>query len=147
MTINMNGETLLIIRGTEMKEEEIRSAIDGVTKETLADALSILLAEENAANETAAVMNKIELVNFAQAVQFLKREYEFAELDLFSTEADLVYVQAGDRRIMLSDRTNGTAKQLSAAENRKHKENNQVLENDQAAEDDGGRFSHLELWK
>ena len=35
----------------------------------------------------------------------MKKKYKFQELEAFSTEADLVYVNTGDRRILLTDTT------------------------------------------
>jgi hypothetical protein len=112
-----------------MKEEEIRLAIDGFTREALADALAIVLSESETPRSSPTVMMKIEVSNFAQALQYLKKEYDFAELDLFSTEADLVYVQAGDRRVLLT------------------KKDEEQIQNEipLLIEGDGGRFSHLEL--
>jgi hypothetical protein len=115
------------------KETEIRSALEGVTKETLADALALFLAEGNAPSTSALGMTKPEFSNFAEAVQYLKKEYGFAELNLFTTEADLVYVQAGERRVLLTDRINN--KQVETKKEEK----------DPLSEDAGGRFSHLEL--
>jgi hypothetical protein len=74
-------------------------------KETLADALALLLAQGGAPREPVAGGSRPELANFAQAVLYLKKNYDFEELDLFSTEADLVYVQTADRRILLTDRS------------------------------------------
>ncbi len=138
-----------------MREEEIRSALDGTTRETLADALAIVLAEGNAPAASAAGMNKPELANFAEAVQFLKKQYDFAELDKFTTEADLVYVQAGDRRVLLTDRMNGVSRPMSSsslssgqAEAGTSSASSQKKEDKhQAPENEGGRFSHLELWE
>ena len=46
---------------------------------------------------------KREFANFAQAVEYMKNEYAFEELDAFTTEADLVYVQAGNRKVLLTE--------------------------------------------
>jgi hypothetical protein len=135
-----------------MKEEEIRSALEGATRETLADALAMVLAEGNAPSTSAVGMSKPELKNFAQAVQYLKNQYDFAELDLFTTEADLVYVQAGDRRVLLTDRTNERIRPVQERESDRQIENNaspsvEKKEENQDPFDNGngGRFSHLEL--
>jgi hypothetical protein len=112
-----------------MKEEEIRSAIEGMTRETVADALAIFLAEENVPSDLSSAKIKPDFSNFAQAIQYLQQEYNFLELDLFTTEADLVYVQTGDRKILLTKYTE------SSNEKKDH-----VLEKENT-----GRFSHLEL--
>ena len=87
------------------REEQIRAAISGMDCEVLKDTLAILLAE----NRTSAPEQRNELrgdfQNFAQVILELKRKYKFPELNYFSTEADLVYVQAGDRRVLLTDKT------------------------------------------
>jgi hypothetical protein len=41
--------------------------------------------------------------NFAQVISWLKSKYDFQELRAFYTEADLVYVNTGDRKVLLSD--------------------------------------------
>jgi hypothetical protein len=89
-----------------VKKEEVRSAINDMSRETLADALALFLVQGNAPEQAVAGMDKPELANFAQALQYLKKNYDFEELDFFSTEADLVYVQTGGRRILLTDRMN-----------------------------------------
>lgn len=87
------------------REEQIRAAISDMDSEVLKDTLAILLAE----NKISAPEQKNELrgdfQNFAQVILELKRKYKFPELNYFSTEADLVYVQAGDRRVLLTDKT------------------------------------------
>jgi hypothetical protein len=87
-----------------MKETEVRAALEDFPRETLADALSMLLAQDKAPAQAAAGTDNPKLSNFAQAVLFLKKHYDFPELDYFSTEADLVYVRAGERRILLTER-------------------------------------------
>jgi hypothetical protein len=91
--------------GTVTKEE-VRSSINEMSKEALADALALFLSQGNTPGQSVAGMDRPELANFAQALQYLKRNYDFEELDYFSTEADLVYVQTGGRRTLLTDRMN-----------------------------------------
>jgi hypothetical protein len=123
-----------------MKEEEIRSAIHGMTQETLADAFALLLSEEKVPNKGSAQINKPNVSNFAEAILYLKKEYGFTELDLFTTEADLVYVQAGDRRVLLTDSINGSGKSIS-----QYKKNENTETEHFSEKKDSGRFSHLEL--
>jgi hypothetical protein len=127
-----------------MKPDEIRAALDDASKETLADALSIFLTEGKAPVQSVAGKDKPELANFAQAVIYLKKNYDFEELDYFITEADLVYVNAGDRRILLTDRANVTSqekrKNLPANDSQEEFENENT-----AASLNGGRFSNLEI--
>jgi hypothetical protein len=122
-----------------MKAEEIRSALEEVSPETVADALAIVLAEGKAPSQAVAGMNIPELANFAQAIMYLKKNFGFEELGYFDTEADLVYVNAGDRRILLT------------AEGNKSRREKAAFEAETPARDDadpgpnGGRFSHLEI--
>ena len=87
------------------KAEQIRSCIANMDSEVVKDALSIILAKEPQQSSVAA---KTEIAsnykNFAQAILALKKQYKFPELNLFTVEADLVYVTAGDRRVLLTDR-------------------------------------------
>lgn len=98
-------------------EEQIRKAIDGLDESTAKDALALLLAEggagsgqsSNSTGRTADAAHGGDFENFAQAIGWLKSRYTFQELAAFTTEADLVYVKAGDRRILLTDRNAPTA--------------------------------------
>jgi hypothetical protein len=121
-----------------MKIEEIRATLEGASAETLADALAIVLAEGKAPSVPVAGTDRPELSNFAQAVMYLKKNYDFEELEHFSTEADLVYVNAGDRRILLTDKMNTVpAKNEVAFE---------VKDSEGAAQSNSsGRFSNLEI--
>jgi hypothetical protein len=137
-----------------VKKEEVRSALNDMSREALADALALLLSQGTAPEQTAAGMDKPELANFAQALQYLKRNYDFEELDFFSTEADLVYVQAGGRRILLTDRM--SAASVSSDEKAEAKPENSLggLNSGGIAGKDAprespnqseGRFSNLEI--
>jgi hypothetical protein len=83
-----------------MSEEEIKAVLEDMDEELVREAFALLLAEGREQPPPADVP---EFVNFAQAVLFLKENYDFAELKLFSTEADLVYVTTDARRILLTD--------------------------------------------
>jgi len=120
-----------------MKAEEVRAALDGVPAETLADTLAIVLAEGRPPSQPVAGMDKPELANFAQAIMYLKKNYGFDELELFTTEADLVYVSAGERRVLLTDRMNTPA---GIGEN-----SPPAGHSDETPVPDGGRFSNLEI--
>jgi hypothetical protein len=138
-----------------MNEKEIRAAINDITQETLADALALFLTEDKKPRQTAAGTDKPELTNFAQAVLYLKHNFDFPELDFFSTEADLVYVKSGERKILLTDRINSTAGVLNYKANSKETAfDNEVSGVDareksvtetRTTEQDGGRFSNLEI--
>ncbi len=137
-----------------MKEEEVRSALDGASRETLADALAMVLTEGRAPSTAAVGRNRPELANFAQAVMYMKKEYAFAELDKFTTEADLVYVQAGDRRVLLTDRMNERERARSYASESGEGETGEPgggvrREEEEKNQSSGGnsvgRFSHLEF--
>jgi hypothetical protein len=122
-----------------MNAEEIRAALEGTPPETLADALAVVLAEGKPPSLAVAGMDRPELSNFAQAVAYLKKNYGFEELEHFSTEADLVYVNAGDRRVLLTDRMNAQPVKNEAAFETKNDGNN----DEQSGS--GGRFGNLEI--
>lgn len=98
-------------------EEQIRKAVDGLDESTAKDALALLLADKDTEHGrssssiggTMAAVHGGNFENFAQAIGWLKSRYTFQELAAFTTEADLVYVKAGDRRILLTDRNAPTA--------------------------------------
>ncbi len=97
------------------KEEQIRKAIDNLDEATAKDALALLLADTSSGTKTQTANNPInqeagQFANFAQAILWLKSKYKFQELNAFTTEADLVYVNTGDRRILLTDTTVGPRK-------------------------------------
>ncbi|MDR0312028.1 MAG: hypothetical protein LBI14_00360 [Treponema sp.] len=122
-----------------MKAEEIRSALEETSPETLADALAIVFAEGKAPSQAVAGMNMPELANFAQAVIYLKKNFDFEELEYFDTEADLVYVNAGDRRVLLTAGGNNSRQEKAAFEAKTSGHD------DAGSGSNGGRFSHLEI--
>ena len=141
------------------KAEQIRSCIANMDSEIVKDALSIILAKEPSQSSGAA---KTEITsnykNFAQAILALKRQYKFSELNLFTVEADLVYVTAGDRRVLLTDREealkNAVPPQRSddldlptdELEKAKSDSNEDSVENAfEPIKNNESRFSHLEL--
>ena len=83
-----------------MTEEHIRAVLEDIDASLVREALAFFLADRERSSPPQEVH---EFVNFAQVIAFLKKNYAFAELDLFFTEADLVYVNTGGRRILLSD--------------------------------------------
>lgn len=130
------------------KIEETRKSLINTEREQLIDMLALSLTE---AKEPSSVATgaKPEFSNFAQAIQYLKRNFNFTELDLFTTEADLVYVNAADRRILLSDK-HDIIRHESRGEPKTADKNGFQTENkdqDQAEpfENGPGRFSHLEF--
>ncbi|MCQ2584677.1 MAG: hypothetical protein MJ185_03730 [Treponema sp.] len=86
------------------KEEEIRASIENIDPEILKDTLAILISQNSMNTNSLKPEIQTNYKNFAQAVLDLKKKYNFPELNFFSTEADLVYVQAGDRRVLLTER-------------------------------------------
>jgi len=129
-----------------MQAEEIRAALQDVSQETLADALTIVFTEGKAPSRQVAGMDKPNLVNFAQAITYLKKHYGFEELEHFTTEADLVYVTAGERRILLTGRDRMNVNAPSAAQAATAAGNTAPSSHEDAAfESDGGRFSNLEI--
>lgn len=86
------------------KEEQIRASIDNIDAEVLKDTLAILLSQNTPSQPVQKNEVQGNYKNFAQAILDLKKKYKFPELNHFTTEADLVYVQAGDRRVLLTDR-------------------------------------------
>lgn len=136
------------------KKEEIRAALGGISQEILADSLALLLSEGKAPEQPIAGMNKPEWTNFAQAVLYLKKNYQFDELDYFTTEADLVYVNAGDRKILLTDRMNLPADKGNAGYSAREAASGKTpgvssvdapAEEPSPFEPSGGRFSNLEI--
>ena len=87
-----------------MKPEQIREILNNADEEVVKDVAAILLAQGQAS--TTSVKNKIidstDFKNFSQAISYLKKNYKFPELNEFSTESDLVYVKAGDRKVLLT---------------------------------------------
>ncbi len=141
------------------KTEQIRAAIANMDGEIVKDALSIILAKEPAQTASAA---RTEIAsnykNFAQAILALKRQYKFQELNLFSVEADLVYVTAGDRRVLLTDREEALKNAVppkrpddldiptDELESPKTDSNEDSVENAfEPIKNNESRFSHLEL--
>ena len=88
-----------------MTEEHIMAVLEDTDAGLVREALALFLAEDaqTPSLESDHLRETPEFGNFAQAIMFLKKNYAFAELDLFSTEADLVYVSTGSRRILLTD--------------------------------------------
>lgn len=133
------------------KEEQIRSSIDHVDSEILKDTLALLLAKNDNAVSTQKNTITSNYKNFAQAILDLKKNYKFPELNAFSTEADLVYVQAGDRRILLTERNPEPIAKDS------HDSESSVINKDNDSQQDSmdnafenikpndSRFSHLEF--
>jgi hypothetical protein len=131
-----------------LRETEIRSALDNTGRETLADALAVLLAQGSTPHEAVAGSSRPELTNFAQAILYLKKNYDFEELELFSTEADLVYVQTADRKILLSDRMQSSSL-IDTAFGTKKTPGTAIQEDESEVPpksgQDRGRFSNLEI--
>jgi hypothetical protein len=90
------------------KEEQIRSAINNLDDSTAKDALALLLSGGATTPKTTSQSDGLsdkQFSNFAQAINWLKSKYKFQELSVFSTEADLVYVNTGDRKVLITDTT------------------------------------------
>ena len=138
------------------KTEEIRGALEDISKETLADALALFLGEGSRPVQETAGLSKPEFRNFAEAVSFLKKNYRFEEMEYFSTEADLVYVKAGERRVLLTDRNNGITGQTIPRRQYEQEDvpvspgSEEHQESRKGSDDNGddhGRFSNLEIWE
>lgn len=125
------------------KEEEIRSSIDKMEPEILKDTLSILLSNNISKNNQNSETSIAQYKNFAQLILDMKKQYNFHELDLFSTEADLVYIQTGDRRILLTN----TDENLDNNSLPKNQETNSPSPDDafENIRNADSRFSKLEL--
>lgn len=125
------------------KEEEIRSSIDKMNPEILKDTLSILLSSNVSKNNQNPETSVAQYKNFAQLILDMKKQYNFHELDLFSTEADLVYIQAGDRRILLTNADENLGNDsLSKNQGTDSPSPDEAFENIRNADN---RFSRLEL--
>lgn len=138
----------------KLKEDEIRSAINNMPRETLVDALALFLAQGNASEQFVSAAVKPDLTNFSQAIHYLRKNYEFAELDKFSTEADLVYIHTGDRKVLLTDRAdsilnqerNTNARSSSSDTDDISPDRKENLGSVQQKTDDSGRFSNLDVF-
>ena len=126
------------------KIEETRKSLINIEREQLIDMLALSLTE---AKEPSSVATgaKPEFSNFAQAIQYLKRNFDFTELDLFTTEADLVYVNAADRRILLSDKNDIIRHESHGEPKTTDKNGFQTEDQAEPFENSPGRFSHLEF--
>lgn len=130
--------------------EQIRAAIDTLDDSVAKDTLALLLVEQeghrNAEKEGDVRSNSnldTKFDNFAQAIEFLRTKYKFQELSQFSTEADLVYVNTGDRKVLLTD-TSVKPKELPKTPEQQASDNPDNQEN--AFEPiKNGRFTNLEL--
>lgn len=148
------------------KEEKIRSTINEMDESVLKDSMAILLASYNTSSIPQNQSKiKADYKNFAQAIMDLKKKYNFPELNFFTTEADLVYVQAGDRKILLTDKdtmyhpvrknsetVNENINESSASKNNASSDLTSSEENPESFENafenikqNDTRFSHLEL--
>lgn len=137
------------------KEEEIRASIENMDPEVLKDTLAILLAKNTPSQNIVKNEAQSNYQNFAQAILDLKRKYKFPELNNFTTEADLVYVQAGDRRILLTDKEAQMAMAKPAIQTQEkqdlEKQPEKPIEKDnienafENIKPNDSRFSHLEF--
>lgn len=100
--------------------EQIRGVVNELEEDFAKDILSVLLSQSNegsvydksasrAASQQGGASglkstDSVDFANFAQAITYLKSRFKFKELSRFSTEADLVYVDTGDRKVLLTDR-------------------------------------------
>lgn len=131
------------------KEEQIRASIENIDSEILKDTLAILLSQNIESQQTQQTSISNNYSNFAQAIINLKKNYKFPELNFFTTEADLVYVQAGDRRVLLTDKNTPTVPSERITTSANEHESEDIKDNiDNAFENikpNDNRFSHLEL--
>ena len=82
--------------------DELSAAVRHMDEEAVRNALIEVLSLPDAGVQPIPEQKR-EFANFAQAVEYMKDEYAFEELDAFTTEADLVYVQAGNRKVLLTE--------------------------------------------
>jgi hypothetical protein len=132
-----------------MSEEEIKAVLDDLDDTLVREAFALLLAEGREEPPAAALPG---FANFAQAVLFLKENYNFAELELFSTEADLVYVAPGARKILLTGLCLSDEKPARAEEGPEASSGDPsgwweaaVRETPKTSYGPAGRFSRLEM--
>lgn len=135
LTNRGQAENLLRMEADMGNVEQIRSYMEGMDAATVKDALAMLLSEREQVTDTskglADEIDEKKFRNFAQAVNYLKEHYKFQELVKFSTEADLVYVDTDERKVLLTDM--------------QEKPPVVVQETVPAPEQKGGRFGNLEL--
>ena len=91
-----------------MKPEQIRQILDGMSIDVVKDAAALLLSQGHASDTSAKkkIIDGADFKNFSQAISYLKKNYKFSELDRFTTEADLVYVDTGDRKVLITTKDN-----------------------------------------
>lgn len=123
--------------------ETIRDILSNYPQETLADALSIIFTETNPESPSKTQSALPVFANFAQVILYLKKHTHFPELDLFTTEADLVYVQAGDRRFLITDKNAASVLQNRPQNQENEAKPAQTLTPEDAFENK--RFSNLEF--
>ena len=129
------------------KIEQTRKSLMNAEREQLIDMLALSLTEAKEPTDVSAG-TKPEFANFAQAIQYLKRNFDFTELDLFTTEADLVYVNAADRRIRLSDNNDiirHESREAKTTDKNGIQKENKNESPEEPFENGPGRFSHLEF--
>jgi uncharacterized protein YjbI with pentapeptide repeats len=85
-----------------MREEEIKSILEDMNPAVVLEALALLLAE-GGEPPRGAEKEIPGFSSFAQALLYLKKNYDFEELPFFTSEADLVYVEVSGRRMLLTD--------------------------------------------
>lgn len=139
----MEGEYMINPNITQTRESLVQ-----MDQKQLVDTLALALTEVKEQSSVAGSA-KPEFTNFAQAIQYLKNNFDFAELNAFSTEADLVYVNAADRKILLSDKDSmySQTKERSLSQSIKPLQRGDSKNDDQSEpfENETGRFSRLEF--
>ncbi|WP_315602308.1 hypothetical protein [Treponema socranskii] len=113
--------------------DELSAAVRHMDEEAVRNALIEVLSLPDAGVQPIPGQKR-EFANFAQAVEYMKDEYAFEELDAFTTEADLVYVQAGNRKVLLTEQEPLLSVREKTAEAKSDE-----------SEKKSGRFTQLEL--
>ena len=113
--------------------DELSAAVRHMDEEAVRNALIEVLSLPDAGVQPIPGQKR-EFANFAQAVEYMKNEYAFEELDAFTTEADLVYVQAGNRKVLLTEQEPLLSVREKTAEAKSDE-----------SEKKSGRFTQLEL--
>lgn len=95
--------------------EQIRAGLNLLEMDTLKDALCLALLQKN--NHEIAMPRRgkfddlDQVSNFAELMLFLKRNFTFSELSLFSIDDGHVFVEAGNRKVELYRESKISSKQ------------------------------------
>ena len=124
-------------------KSKIREILEKADKDVVLDAFTLLLAEKKESSHITRNSRR-EFCSFAEAIMYLKENYYLKELSLFSTEADLVYVDIDGRRCLLTDKSFPGKNNNSRIV---HHDSKRAIDKSNVEDkpEESERFSHLEI--